>query len=276
MAVNATLYGPPLGSSAGTIIDGTGQTSTIPITIKNAKAESGVELWYTGTVATGYDLMNASGTLKGGVAIAAAVNDWITGSAADDIIVHVGSGKKLLFGLKGGSASTVSIDPATATVLVSGAGGAAISAPTGFGRFQSVAATLDLYSSGAARFVTNDTVRANWTTTGALNYVAARVAFAKGADVAAASTTTLGADGNVFGITGTGTINYITTTNWQAGSEITLRFAAAATVNHNTGSVPGSTAAILLSGAANITFAANTILKLVYDGSNWIDVRKIA
>lgn len=93
------------------LIDGTGLTTTIPLTIKNGKSESGIELWYTGTTPTGYDLMNASGVLKGGIAIAAATNDWITGSAADDIIIHSGATKKIRLGAKGAAAgATVSID----------------------------------------------------------------------------------------------------------------------------------------------------------------------
>lgn len=111
MATAAPAYNPTIGGNTPPVtIDGTGLTTTIPITIKNAKSESGIELWYTGTTPTGYDLMNASGTLKGGIAIAAATNDWITGSAADDIIIHAGATKKIRLGAKGATAATVSID----------------------------------------------------------------------------------------------------------------------------------------------------------------------
>lgn len=106
--------------------------------------------------------------------------------------------------------------------------------------------------------------------------VVGRFELTKGADVASAGTLTVGGDGTVFGITGTATINYITTTNWQAGSIITLRFAAAAVVANNTGSVPGSTAAILTATGAPVTYAANAVLQLLYDGTYWIDLKKVA
>lgn len=155
MAVATELYGPPLSGSASitppATIDGTGLTTTIPITIKNAKSESGVELWYTGTVATGYDLMNASGTIKGGLAIAAAANDWITTSAADEVVVHVGAGKRILFGQKGAALPTLSITPSN-LVTIHGAG--AFLAFTGGGGGPGVGTTdgrtFALYSNNAA------------------------------------------------------------------------------------------------------------------------------
>lgn len=102
----------------------------------------------------------------------------------------------------------------------------------------------------------------------------ARFEFAKGADVASAGTVTLGADGNYFHITGTTTINYITVTNWQAGSVIILKFGGSLTVTHNAGSVPANTAAILLAGAANLSATADDTLTLVYDGTTWREVAR--
>lgn len=93
----------------------------------------------------------------------------------------------------------------------------------------------------------------------------------KGADVASAGTITLG-DGNLFRITGTTTINYITTTNWQAGSIITLDFASTPTVSHNTGSVPGGTAAIYLKSRSNLTATAEDTLRLQYNGTYWKEI----
>jgi hypothetical protein len=98
-----------------------------------------------------------------------------------------------------------------------------------------------------------------------------RLLEAQGANVGAAGTLTLGTDGNFFSITGNTNIDFITTTNWQAGSEITLQFTGTPTVNHNTGSPPGSTAAILLAGAANFAATANDTLTLVYNGTNWVE-----
>lgn len=90
-----------------------------------------------------------------------------------------------------------------------------------------------------------------------------------GANVASGTTVTLGGDGNAFPITGTTTINHITTTDWQAGSLVTLFFSTTLTVTHNAGSPPGGTAAILLSAAANFAATANDTLTLRYDGTNW-------
>lgn len=98
----------------------------------------------------------------------------------------------------------------------------------------------------------------------------------KGADVASANDLTLGGDGNAFGITGTTTINAITSTNWQSGSIVTLIFAGATTVKHNTAGGAG-TAKIFLAASTDLTTAANTILGLVYDGTQWQETfRKVA
>lgn len=100
-------------------------------------------------------------------------------------------------------------------------------------------------------------------------FLGGRLKTAKGADVASASTLTLGGDGNSFDITGTTTINYITTTGWPAGSRVLLQFDGALTVTHNAGAVPANTAAIKLAGAANFAATADDVLELWYDGSFW-------
>lgn len=103
-----------------------------------------------------------------------------------------------------------------------------------------------------------------------------RVQTLKGADVASANDLTLGTDGNVFVITGNVQINAITIANWQAGSEIILIFSGAPTVKHNTAGGAG-TAVLFLSGSVDLVAAANTVLKLVYDGTQWQEVsRKVA
>lgn len=79
-----------------------------------------------------------------------------------------------------------------------------------------------------------------------------RVLEKQGADTASAGTFTMPAGNNCV-VTGTATINYITVTNNQDGTEINLVFAAAAVITHNAGSVPGGTAAITLFGVASIT-----------------------
>lgn len=97
-----------------------------------------------------------------------------------------------------------------------------------------------------------------------------------GANVASGTTITLGGDGNAFPITGTTTINHITTTDWQSGSLVTLFFSTAVTVTHNAGAPPGGTAPILLAGAANFSATANDTLTLRYDGTSWRQVASAA
>jgi len=94
-----------------------------------------------------------------------------------------------------------------------------------------------------------------------------RVHTPQGAVVASAGTVTLGDDGNVFHISGTTTINYLTTTRWTAGDIIVLIFDASVTVAHNTGTVPANTAPLLLAGAGNLSATAGDTLTLVYDGT---------
>ena len=98
-----------------------------------------------------------------------------------------------------------------------------------------------------------------------------------GTATASATTVTLPQDGNIFSITGNTTINGIVTTNWQAGSEVTFIFASNPTVNHASGAPGTNAVSLLLSGSANLSAAANTVLQLVYDGTNWQETgRKVA
>lgn len=98
-----------------------------------------------------------------------------------------------------------------------------------------------------------------------------------GTATAAANTLTLPQDGNIFSITGNTTINGIVTTNWQAGSEVTLIFTGTPTVTNASGAPGASAVALLLSGSSNLSAAANTVLQLVYDGTNWQETgRKVA
>jgi len=103
-----------------------------------------------------------------------------------------------------------------------------------------------------------------------------RLNTSKGADVASANDLTLGTDGNLFIVTGTTTINAITTTNWDASGEVTLIFSGATTVKHNTAG-GASTARIFLGGSVDLATNANTVLTLVYDGTQWQEKsRKVA
>lgn len=98
----------------------------------------------------------------------------------------------------------------------------------------------------------------------------ARIEMAKGASVASTGDLTLGSDGNVFHITGTTTINVITTSQWQAGSEVILIFDASVTVKNNTSS-GGGTAVFLLAGGVDFSATANDVLTVVYDGTSWFE-----
>lgn len=100
---------------------------------------------------------------------------------------------------------------------------------------------------------------------------AGRVLESQGAAVASAGTLTLGADGNFFLITGTTTINHLTTTRWKPGAIVRLMFSGVLTVTNNAGSPPANTAAFLLAGAAGFVTSANDVLTVVYDGTNWVE-----
>lgn len=96
-----------------------------------------------------------------------------------------------------------------------------------------------------------------------------RIQGKRGTDVASANDITLG-QGNFFYITGTTQINALHTSGWQAGSEITLMFQGVVTVKNNTAG-GGGTAPMILASGTDFATTANDVLKLQYDGSNWIE-----
>lgn len=122
-------------------------------------------------------------------------------------------------------------------------------------------------------FYTSDVEKLRITSTGETK-ASGRLEAAKGADVASANDITLGAGGNLFVITGTTQINRITTTNWQAGSEITLKFSGALTLKHQGASTSGALARINLSGSVDFVTVANSRIKLFYDGTDWWDISR--
>ncbi len=83
----------------------------------------------------------------------------------------------------------------------------------------------------------------------------------QGADIASANDLVLGADGNVFEITGATQINHIANTNWQNGSIVTLLFTSTPTVDHGNASA-GANITILLAGAVDFVAAAGDRLVL--------------
>ena len=102
---------------------------------------------------------------------------------------------------------------------------------------------------------------------------AGRIQPAKGANVASGSTVTLGTDGNVFHITGTTTVNLLNTNNWQAGSIVVLIFDGVLTLKHNQ-TASANSKPFFLSGAADVTTAANMVMMFAYDGTYWYEIRR--
>ncbi len=101
--------------------------------------------------------------------------------------------------------------------------------------------------------------------------VSGRFASAKGTNIASANNITLGTDGNSFNITGTTQINTISATDWVAGSIVYLIFTSSVTVGHNQS---GTGARLFLSGSINYSAVNNSVLGLLYDGSNWQEITR--
>lgn len=112
---NASSLTPPA------TIDGTGLTTSVPLLIKNAKTNSGVEVQVTGTAASGFVINNSSGTAKAAFGFAVSANDWITGTAAGDTVIACDTAKKLGIGGLGGAALLISFDPTTSAVTMGSA-----------------------------------------------------------------------------------------------------------------------------------------------------------
>ena len=106
--------------------------------------------------------------------------------------------------------------------------------------------------------------RTGGTLTGMLAMSAAAINEAKGADIASATTTNIGAaTGNYVEVTGTTTITGLGTV--QAGTERTVRFTGILTLTHN------GTSLILPANGANITTAAGDVATFRSLGSgNWV------
>jgi len=130
--------------------------------------------------------------------------------------------------------------------------------------------SIGTQASADLRFYTNNTLRTTIDANGYTN-MTNRLATAY-ATVASANNLTL-TTGNVFSITGTTQITAITNTNWQAGSQIILIFAGVLTVKNNTAGGAG-TSPLLLAGGVDFATTANDVLKLVYNGTNWIEVSR--
>jgi len=96
----------------------------------------------------------------------------------------------------------------------------------------------------------------------------------KGPDITSSSTLTL-SNGNLFAITGTTTINYITTTGWKQGSIICLDFHSNITVNHNSSSPASTSAALYLNNSGLFSFKSGSTLTLIYDDNYWREIGRM-
>lgn len=90
----------------------------------------------------------------------------------------------------------------------------------------------------------------------------------KGANITAATNITTDEQGNFFLVTGNTQIETMLGTNWQAGSKVTLMFSGTPNVM-NAGT--GTGLPFLLAAADTFEATANDILKVVSNGTNWIE-----
>ena len=88
------------------------------------------------------------------------------------------------------------------------------------------------------------------------------------ATVASANNLALG-EANVNALTGTTTVNCVSSSGWTSGSVVWLTFSTSLTVTNNSGTCSGSDDPLFLAGAANFSATADDVLTLLWDGTNW-------
>lgn len=106
------------------LIDATGLTTTVPLTIKNGKQLSGVEVWATGTAASGFVVDSSGGIAKVALGLAVSASDWVTGAAAGDGVLAGDPTKFMRVGGLAAAAPSVSIDLANNRIGVGAGAGA--------------------------------------------------------------------------------------------------------------------------------------------------------
>jgi hypothetical protein len=106
----------------------------------------------------------------------------------------------------------------------------------------------------------------------ATNVATGRVQARKGSDLASAATLTLGTDGNVFSVTGTTALSFITTTGWQAGSQVVLILPSGIRVVHGATGAAAGTAPLALATGFGFTTIGTATLCLAYDGAAWREI----
>lgn len=94
----------------------------------------------------------------------------------------------------------------------------------------------------------------------------------RGSTVTTTGDLPLTSDGNVFIVASSTQVNAISTSasgiTIRPGSEYTFVFTSTPTIKHNTAGGAG-TARIFLSGSVDLVASANTVLTVVYDGTQW-------
>jgi len=133
---------------------------------------------------------------------------------------------------------------------------------------------FEITINGANEYQFSDT-QADWNGNNLVNVgdliVGDRFQGNKGADIVGAATITLG-DGNYFDITGNTSIDFMTTTGWQAGSVVVLQFDANGGANDNTSTPPANTVPFALAGVFNSS--AGDTLTVVFDGAFWREISR--
>ncbi len=89
----------------------------------------------------------------------------------------------------------------------------------------------------------------------------------KGEDIPSAESITLSV-GNSFTITGSTSVKYINTNNWDIGSIVILEFRNGITLHHNASPSSGY-AGLFLKNSSNYTAPANSTITLWYNGTHW-------
>lgn len=230
------------GAAAGTTIDGTGLASTAPLTIKNGKASSGLELQVTGTAPTGIVFRDSSAVRKAAIGYAVAGGDWATGSTAGELVINPVS------------ALFVRPDTGGAIKLYSANGNGVVQLDD----------TTGWSMTYATRNITLNSLNA---------FITTRWGESKGATVASATNVTLGNDGNYFEISGTTTINCIVNTGWRSGARITLYFQSALTLTDGA-ACAGANEELRLQGNANVAISALSTVDFRYDlvAGDWLQI----
>lgn len=108
-----------------------------------------------------------------------------------------------------------------------------------------------------------------------LQFAGASIQEAQGASVAAANNLSLVGKGNYFQISGATQINLLSSSVWQGGAVVTLKFNSTPTVKHNQ-VVSGANKPIILNGAADLVAAASNTLTLRYDSTDsvWYEMAR--